>query len=137
MSPWKKRRENLAEFTGERVVPGKVDPDLWNEHRSRYLFAARLCRRKRVLDVGCGTGYGTAEIARVAASVIGLDVAADGLDYARAHFRSPNMSWVGAQAGALPFPEKGFDSVIAFEIVEHLTEWQPLFDEAARVLSDS
>ena len=49
-----------TEFTGERVIPGLVDVDLWNEHISRYTFAARLARRKRVLDVGCGCRVGSA-----------------------------------------------------------------------------
>jgi protein-L-isoaspartate O-methyltransferase len=56
----------LAEFTGERVIPGEVDIDLLNEHMARYTFAARLARGKRVLDAGCGTGYGSAELARAA-----------------------------------------------------------------------
>ena len=45
-------RERLAEFTGERVIPGQVDADLLNEHLARYAFAARLARGKRVLDAG-------------------------------------------------------------------------------------
>ncbi len=40
-----------TDFTGERVVPGLVDVDLWNEHISRYTFAARLAGRTRVLDL--------------------------------------------------------------------------------------
>ena len=56
----------LAEFTGERVIPGEVDIDLLNEHMARYTFAARLARGKRVLDAGCGAGYGSAELARAA-----------------------------------------------------------------------
>ena len=53
----------MSEFTGERVIPGEVDPNLWNEHFSRYAFAALFCRgRKSVLDAGCGTGYGTAGV---------------------------------------------------------------------------
>ena len=46
----------MAEFTGERVIPGEVDVDLLNEHVARYAFAARLARGKRVLDAGCGGG---------------------------------------------------------------------------------
>ena len=57
-------RNTLAEFTGERVIPGEVDVDLLNEHMARYTFAARLARGKRVLDAGCGAGYGSAELAR-------------------------------------------------------------------------
>src|SRR5262249_18916198 len=63
-------REALAEFTGERVIPGQVDVDLLNEHVARYTFAARLSRGKRVLDAGCGEGYGSAELARAALSVV-------------------------------------------------------------------
>jgi hypothetical protein len=48
----------LAEFTGERVIPGQVDADLWNEHFARYLFASRLARGRRVVDLGSGSGYG-------------------------------------------------------------------------------
>ena len=59
-------RDSLAEFTGERVIPGQVDVDLLNEHLARYTFAARLARGKRVLDAGCGAGYGSAELAHAA-----------------------------------------------------------------------
>ncbi len=53
----------MIEFTGERVIPGQVDPDLWAEHISRYAFASRFAPGARVLDLGCGAGYGTAELA--------------------------------------------------------------------------
>ncbi len=42
------------------MIPGEVDVDLLNEHLARYTFAARLARGKRVLDAGCGAGYGSA-----------------------------------------------------------------------------
>ena len=42
------------EFTGERVVPDRVDLDLWNEHIARYVFAKRFCAGARVLDAGTG-----------------------------------------------------------------------------------
>ena len=73
----------MAEFTGERVIPGQVDLDLWNEHYARYLFATRLCRGKRVLDLGCGCGYGSALLAEAAARVTGIDSAPEAIAYAR------------------------------------------------------
>src|SRR6185295_7753022 len=86
-----RRRERLAEFTGERVIPGQVDADLLNEHMARYAFAARLCRRKQVLDAGCGAGYGSAELARTAASVLGIDVSAETVALARAEYPAANL----------------------------------------------
>jgi len=127
----------LAEFTGERVIPGQVDPDLWNEHRARYLFAARLCRAERVLDAGCGAGYGAAELATAASSVVGLDVAQHALDYARRNYSLPNLSFVQASAASMPFPGASFDLVVAFELIEHLEAWPGMLQEARRVLAPS
>src|SRR3954466_7962344 len=81
----------LAEFTGERLIPGQGDVDLLNEHMARYTFAARLTRGKRVLDAGCGAGYGSAELAQSALSVVGLDVAPEAIDFANAHYQAPNL----------------------------------------------
>ena len=43
------------------------------EHRHRYELAARLCAGKRVLDLCCGSGYGTAILAAGAREVVGVD----------------------------------------------------------------
>ena len=75
----------MAEFTGERVVPHQVEPDLWNEHWSRYVFAARLARQKRVLDIASGAGYGVAQLAQSASFVAGADVSWDAVAYAAAN----------------------------------------------------
>src|SRR5246500_372565 len=98
-------RSALAEFTGERVIPGEVDVDLLNEHMARYTFAARLAHGKRVLDAGCGAGYGSAELARVADSVTGVDVACDAVEYARENYRAENLEFKQASVTELPFPD--------------------------------
>lgn len=124
-----------AEFTGERVIPGQVDIDLWNEHLSRYAFAARLARRKRVLDVGCGAGYGSAELANTAIAVTGVDLSTDAIAHAAENYSRPNLTFQQGSAAHLPFPDASFDLVVAFEVIEHLSDWQLLIAEARRVLS--
>lgn len=123
------------EFTGERVVPGRVDTDLWNEHFARYLFAIPFCRNRRVLDAGCGTGYGVHAIASEASSVIGLDIAPDAVAYAQNEYPHANAHWVRGSGTQLPFFPSSFDVVLAFEVIEHLADWQQLIVEARRVLS--
>src|SRR6266545_1842492 len=118
------RRRKLAEFTGERIIPGEVDADLLNEHLARYVFAARLSRGKRVLDAGCGTGYGCGELAKHAVSVIGVDQSQDAVAFAREHYRLPNLSFVKASCLALPYGNSAFDLVVAFEVIEHLADWR-------------
>jgi ubiquinone biosynthesis O-methyltransferase len=125
----------LAEFTGERLIPGEVDIDLLNEHMARYTFAARLARGKRVLDAGCGAGYGSAALAENAESVNGVDVALEAVAYARAHYQAHNLAFQEASVTALPFADASFDLVVAFEVIEHLEDWRGFLREAARVLS--
>ena len=125
----------MAEFTGERVVPGEVDADLWNEHFARYAFAARLSRKKRVLDAGCGTGYGTRELARSAALAVGVDISADAIEYARQHYVRANVRFLRASCEALPLASACFDLVVSFEVIEHLKEWQAFLLEIRRLLA--
>lgn len=125
----------MAEFTGERVIPGEVDPDLWNEHAARYAFAGRLVRGRRVLDAGCGSGYGAAELAREAREVLGIDIAPEAVDYAREHYRAENLRFERASCVEIPAPEASFDLVVAFEIIEHLSDWRTFLGEVRRVLA--
>src|SRR5208282_2506133 len=104
--PWRLPRRmpgrlTLSEFTGERLIPGQVNVDLLNEHMARYTFAARLARGKRVLDAGCGAGYGSAELAQAALWVVGVDVAAEAIDFARAHYPLDNLSFEQGSCTAL------------------------------------
>ena len=125
----------MAEFTGERVIPGQVDADLLNEHFARYAFAARLSRRKQVLDAGCGAGYGTAELARTAAGVLGIDRSAEAIAFARAQYPAPNLRFEEADCSALPAPDGSIDLVVAFEVIEHLEDWRGFLREARRTLA--
>lgn len=133
-------RENLPllEFSGERVVPGLVDENLFNEHVARYHFAARFqaSRAGRVLDAGCGSGYGTAYFGPQA-SVFGIDVALEAVRHAREAFSRDGVSFAQASCTAIPFADASFDVITAFEVIEHLERWPELLREAARVLKPS
>ena len=124
----------MIEFTGERVIPGQVDPDLWAEHVSRYAFAARFASGARVLDLGCGAGYGTAELGSRARSATGIDLAPEAVAHATSAYRLANISFVPASVTAVPFRNGSFDLITAFEVIEHLDDWRALLSESRRLL---
>ncbi len=123
----------MPEFTGERVVPGLVDADLFNEHFARYQLASRWAAGRRVLDAGCGTGYGSAELGRLAKAVTAIDFSQDAIDYAQEHFHAENLRYLSGDCLALP--DGPFDLIVAFEVIEHLPAWPQFLLEVNRVLA--
>ena len=62
-------------FTWERIEGKQLWFDVrFADHLPRYKLAQKYCEGKKVLDIACGTGYGSKELAEVASSVIGIDV---------------------------------------------------------------
>lgn len=93
----------------------------------------------RVLDVGCGPGTITVDLAEHVApgEVIGVDRATAVLDQARAHAAGRNVRNVRfeeASAYELPFSDGTFDVVYAHQVLQHLAEPVRALREMARVL---
>ncbi len=125
----------MLEFTGERLVPEASDPDLRNEHVARYRFAELLAPGKRVLDAGCGVGYGAARLELAGGTVLALDSASEAVRCGQgAH---SGVRFVQGDCTALPFADRSLDLVVCFEVIEHLEAWADLIAEAARVLAPS
>ena len=123
------------EFTGERFVPG-VRGEIWIEHWHRYHFAAPLTAGKRVLDVACGEGYGTALLAKDAAEVTGVDLSDAAIAHAKKAYASArNARFVCAPCTRLPLADATIDVAVSFETVEHIAEQAAFLDEVARVLA--
>ena len=120
------RSRGLIEFTGERVIPGQVEPDLWSEHFARYAFARRYASEKAVLDAGCGTGYGSAELANDAHRVTGIDFSPDAVALCLQPTIACSKTCTSRRVPAnnLPFRSGIFDLVVAFEVIEHLADYR-------------
>jgi len=87
--------------------------------------------RRRVLDLGCGTGRTTALLARWG-WVVGLDEAAWAL--ASTSRRAPAAAPVRGSATRLPFADGCFDLVCALDLVEHVADDRAVLEEIGRVL---
>jgi ubiquinone/menaquinone biosynthesis C-methylase UbiE len=121
-------------FTGERVIPGAVEPDLWNEHVSRYYFAREFAPDRCLLDIGCGAGYGTNLVGALAKQSLGIDISPETIQYAASRAEN-GVQFCVASADALPVPDQSFGLITAFEVIEHVSGWKTLISEAARTLT--
>jgi SAM-dependent methyltransferase len=104
-------------------------------HLHRYQFAAGLLGGKRVLDLCCGTGYGTEVLAGTAERVHGVDIDAASIERAsRAYGETAGVSFEAADAlDVLGRPlAEDFDAIVMFEGLEHVPEVDRAIDLLAR-----
>ncbi|MFO8076709.1 MAG: class I SAM-dependent methyltransferase [Egibacteraceae bacterium] len=132
-------------LTGERTLPGLPAERYWFErHVAGYARAcARLAahagtRRLRVLDAGCGEGYGLRMLSAAGPpprghEVLGVDLAVDVVAHARRAY--PEAAVAVAEVGALPLADGSVDVVVSSQVIEHVWDIDATVAEAARVLA--
>jgi ubiquinone/menaquinone biosynthesis C-methylase UbiE len=123
-------------FTGEQVVPADISNRyLYLEHQARYMYAAQFVRGQSVLDLGCGTGYGSVYLAlQGARQVVGIDINAEAINYADYHYQEHNLAYIRGNCLSVGFKNHSFDIIISFEVIEHIEKWQNYLEEVARLL---
>lgn len=90
----------------------------------------------KVLDVGCGVGYGMTILSIKAAEVYGVDVDEKAIEYIRSYLvgQNPRLKGVKVYNGKrLPFADKSFDVITTIEVIEHVLDYDSYIDELMRV----
>lgn len=120
----------------ERYIDG--DPplnwELFYQHMGRYLFARQYVSEKVVLDAACGTGYGTAMLAKKARNVVGVDNSRDAILHGIKNYQKTNVHFMQMDCCQISFKDNSFDVVISFETLEHITNMNLFLKELQRVL---
>jgi SAM-dependent methyltransferase len=114
----------------ERLPDDLHPPDL--PLRRRFALA-NVGTGDRVLDLGCGTGDLTADLARAGTVAVGIEVAEAALRRARA--RHPALDFrLAPLDGPLPLTDGSFDVVWSSEVIEHVADTGRWLSEVRRVL---
>jgi len=102
-------------------VYDQVNPFIWNEEmRAEALELLDLAPDDRVLDVGCGTGFGTEGLLQYTDDVHGLDQSIHQMEKAFAKFgRTDRVNFYRGDAERLPFADDSFDAVWSSGSIEY------------------
>lgn len=111
----------------------KAQADLTKSYRHRLYQKVDIAQRELILDVGCGTGVITADIASLTeAHVIGIDIDDLKLQYAKP-LVSDHISIMRADVLHLPFTDETFDLVVFNIVLTHIGPQQEAVCEMVRV----
>lgn len=88
----------------------------------------------QVLDVGCGGGFLSNEMAKGGLSVTGVDIAEDSIKVAALYDTTKTVKYLTADAYHLPFADASFEVVTAMDFLEHVEDPQKVIQEFSRVL---
>ena len=115
--------------TIERIVPDELTQgfDLLSLqlHCDRYRFAGRNIIPGRVLDIACGTGYGSHllanEFGESISEIVAVDISEESILYAQKRYSLPKITYVLDDAFSFSDGEK-FHSIVTLETIEHLND---------------
>jgi 2-polyprenyl-3-methyl-5-hydroxy-6-metoxy-1,4-benzoquinol methylase len=101
----------------------------------RYEFCNKYIMDKVILDIPCGTGWGTS-LLKNAKMIYAVDIAPEAIEYATEHFRMKNVVYELGDMLSLRFDSGFFDAIVCLEGFEHVPRETGLkfLDEASRTL---
>ena len=105
-------------LTGERTLPDVPEENYWfRRHLVAYEWIAARAWGRRVVDLASGEGYGSAVLARTAASVVGVEANPEAFEHARARYAN-----VRFERNMLELWTGDVDCVVFLQTIEHIQD---------------
>ncbi|MCX5694980.1 MAG: methyltransferase domain-containing protein [Candidatus Omnitrophica bacterium] len=123
--------------TGERILLDKETPLMIARHFCAYRFVKDYVKNLRVLDIGCGEGYGTYFLADFAKEAVGVDYDSKIIEYAKNKYKKVNLSFYEFNAANLGNFVKDFDLFTCFQVIEHIPEEKEFLKNIAEAMPEN
>jgi SAM-dependent methyltransferase len=123
-----------------KVRPGAVfDSKTRNRKAQTILSVLRdhlsgPCHPLSALDIGCSTGIITNALAPHFKNIVGIDIDANAIQFARSTFCRPNLEFIFQDCLYLGFRDDAFDLIVCVHVYEHVPDAVRLLAEIHRVL---
>ena len=107
---------------------------LFERHQFAYEKAKTLVEDLDILEIGCGTGYGTMVLAKEAHSVVALDIDTELIAELSNLSPNSNIQYLTFDGKNIPFPKHHFSFVFFFQVLEHVKDDKSFLNEIKRIL---
>jgi len=121
-------------MSSERQELNEISP-WWGEHVHRYNEVIKQLKgNENVLDIACGTGFGSNLLAsKIDGNIIGGDLSAETIELCKNSWNANNLTFQVMDGTQLKFEDNAFDVVVSFETIEHTTAFNEMITEFKRV----
>jgi ubiquinone/menaquinone biosynthesis C-methylase UbiE len=125
---------------GLRIRPSEINSIegylLYLRHLFAYEYATKtFSNNDKILEIGCGEGYGTSLISKGVKEIVSLDVDLKTLKHAREKY-GDNCNFVLYDGANLPIKSDKFDGVVSFQVIEHVRDDSKYVSEILRILKN-
>lgn len=124
-----------TEYSPERINPGKSDWKLELQDMSSYQYFQPLCRKKKVLEAGCGVGEGTYVLSRLASNITAIDKDFTAIAYAEKHYKKENIEYKQLDFMEFKTDEK-FDRIYSIGVIEQVDDFEKYIEKLKSHLSE-
>lgn len=128
------QRNDIANF--DTFYVRFFSPDFWRPNQERIELLLDKEFSEPILEAGCGSGWATFALHQKGFRPVSIDLLGRQLAQSSSFFKFFNLEgqWVQTNMISLPFPNEFFSSVIVFNVLDHVKNFNQALQELRRVL---